>query len=187
MKLTSPVARRTAAFSLAAVAALGITGCSAINYQATTHTYSPSDGVMHDADDVVVRGLSLITADQGEPARIIGMVRNTAHEGTSRVELSVSGESFSFTIPAGESVNLEHDQELIIESGDTAPGDYADVEISVDGNTETVRATVLNGGIAEYRHLLPDEFDDASVEHLIHGPDTYGGGTAHHDPDDDGH
>ncbi|MDS2171084.1 MULTISPECIES: hypothetical protein [unclassified Nesterenkonia] len=186
MKLAPSQVRRAAAASLAAVAVIGVTGCSAINYQATTHQYSGSDGVRVDIDDVKFRHIAFVGAEEGGPARAIGTVNNGGVEDVE-VEISADGQSHSFTVPAGQAVSLENDEEFIVEGFSGAPGSIHDVTLTVDGDTEDIGATVLDGVLPEYRALLPDGYDEAVVEHLEHGPDTWGSGAAHHDPDDDGH
>ncbi|GAA1173907.1 hypothetical protein [Nesterenkonia xinjiangensis] len=186
MKLAPSQVRRAATASLAAIAVIGVTGCSAVNYQATTHQYSGSDGVRAEIDDVKFRHIAFVGAEAGSPARAIGTVNNG---GTEDVEIAISadGESHSFTVPAGDAVSLEHDEEFIIENFRGAPGDVHEITVSVDGEGKEVGASVLDGVLPEYRALLPDGYDEAVVEHLEHGPDTWGSGAAHHDPDDDGH
>lgn len=181
MKFAPSPTRRAAAASLALAAVLA-TGCSAVNYQATTHVYSGSDGVMFDAEGVKVRHLTFIANEEGGPARLVGVVSNNSAE-DAQVEISAAGDTFPFSLSSGEAINLQNDDELIVSSIQAAPGAMQDVTISINGTEETVGASVLDGGIAEYRALLPDGFDESTVEHLEHGPDTYGGGAAHHDPD----
>lgn len=185
MKLASSQARRMAAASLAAVAVVGATGCSAINYQATTHQYSGSDGIRHDIEDVKFRHLAFVGAAEGEPARAIGSVNNDGTD-DAQVEIQADGETFSFTVPAGEIVSLEHDEEFVVDSISAAPGAMHEITLSVDGTAEQIEASVLDGTLEEYRQALPEEFDEAAIEHLEHGPDTWGSGAAHHE-DDDGH
>ncbi|GAB3192711.1 hypothetical protein [Nesterenkonia suensis] len=183
MKLAPSQVRRAAATSMAALAVIGITGCSAINYQATTHQYSGSDGVRADIDDVKFRHIAFVGAEEGAPARAIGTVNNG---GTADVEiaLDVDGQSHSFTVPAGEAVSLEHDEEFIVEGFGGAPGDMHEITISADGESLEIAASVLDGVLPEYRALLPNGYDESMVDHLEHGPDTWGSGAAHHDADD---
>lgn len=185
VKLASSQARRTAVASLAVVAAVGATGCSAINYQATTHQYSASDGIRHDIEDIKFRHLAFVGAAEGEPARAIGSVNNGGTE-DAQVEIQADGETFSFTVPAGDTVSLEHDEDFVIDSIDAAPGSMHEITLSVDGTAEQISASVLDGTLEEYRQALPEEFDETTVDHLEHGPDTWGSGAAHHE-DDDGH
>ncbi|WP_022872620.1 hypothetical protein [Nesterenkonia alba] len=173
--------RRTAAVTL--LAALALTGCSAVNYQATTHEYSGSDGVMFDVDDVQLRHITFVTSEQGAPARMLGLVNNGGQEPVE-VELEIETDSFSVSLDPGEAVNLEHDEEFIVSSIGAAPGEMQEVTATVNGSTETFGATVLDGGMAEYRDLVPEGADEGMWEHLEHGPDTWGGGAAHHDDEE---
>src|SRR5699024_5509802 len=105
------------------------------------------------------------------------------------------GETLNLQLQPGETASLEHDEELIVSSIGAPPGSMQEVSATVtaqtDDGTESDEAThnapVLDGTLAEYRDLLPDGFDESMAEHLEHGPDTYGGGAAHHGPDDEGH
>lgn len=187
MKITSPARRAAAAAVL--IGALSATGCSAINYQATTHSYSASDGTMFDADNVSLRHIMFVAGEEGGPARLLGQVAHGGPEsqGPAQVSIEAAGETFDLTLEPGEAVNLEHDQELIVPAIQVSPGSLQDITVSVDGTQETFGATVVDGAIAEYRALLPEGFDESMAEHLVHGPDTWGSGAAHHDPDDAGH
>lgn len=188
MKFTSPARRAAAAAVL--IGALGATGCSAINYQATTHVYSASDGTMFDSDDVSLRSIMFVAGEEGGPARVLGQVSNDrtgADASDAQVSISAAGETFDLTVEPGEAISLEHDEELIVPAIEVAPGSLQDITVTIDGAEQTFGATVLDGAIAEYRDLLPDGFDQSMTDHLIHGPDTWGGGAAHYDPDDAGH
>lgn len=190
MKIRPTEARRTTAAAVL-IAGLAVTGCSAINYQATTHEYSASDGVITEVENVKLRHIMFVAADEGEPARMVGLVNN-GDSGDAEVEFTVEGETVDLQLEPNESVNLEHDEEVVVSSIGAAPGSMQEVTVSVsiDGGTaseETFGATVMDGSLAEYRDLLPDGFDDSMTDHLEHGPDTYGGGAAHFDPEDEGH
>lgn len=187
MKYPSPARRAAAAAVL--IGALSATGCSAINYQATTHVYSASDGTMFDTEDVALRHMTLVAGEANGPARFIGLVSHTnpAADGPADVSIDIAGDSFDMTLQPGETVNLEHDEELIVSSIDSHPGALQEVTVTVDGTEETFDATVVDGTLEEYRELLPDGFDATVLDHLEHGPETWGSGAAHYDPDDDGH
>ena len=186
MKFSADKTRRLAAVSVAAAALLGASGCSAVNYQATTQQYSASDGTRAEIENVQFRHMAFITDEAGNPARAMGSIINSGTEDVE-VELDVDGESFAATLPAGEKVSLELDEELVVESFQGDPGDMHEITVSVDGETKQVLASVFDGVLPEYRHLLPDGYDESMTEHLVHGPDTWGSGAAHHDPDDAGH
>ncbi|MCH8564003.1 hypothetical protein LSI54_11670 [Nesterenkonia sp. AY15] len=175
-----------AAVSVAAAALLGASGCSAVNYQATTQQYAASDGTRADVEDVKFRHMAFITDEAGNPARAMGSIINTGTE-DAEVEVTADGETFSTTVPAGEKISLELDEELVVESFQGEPGAMHEITVSVDGESKQILASVFDGVLPEYRHLLPDGFDESMAEHLVHGPDTWGSGAAHHDEDDAGH
>ncbi|NDK33250.1 hypothetical protein [Nesterenkonia haasae] len=187
MKYTSPARRAAAAAVL--IGALGATGCSAINYQATTHVYSGSDGTMFDTEDVALRHMVLVAGEENGPARLIGLASHTnpAAQGPVEVSIEIAGDTLDLSLEPGEAVNLEHDEELVVSAIDSRPGSLQEVTVTVDGTEESFNATVVDGTLEEYRDLLPDDFDASVLDHLEHGPDTWGSGAAHHDPDDDGH
>lgn len=194
MKLAPSTIHRASAAVLL-TAALGATGCSAINYQATTHEYSGSDGVMADAEDVTLRHFLFVANEEGGPARLVGKVNNGSN-GEAEVDLTVDGQTFTVELGPNEASNLENDEEFIVPSISAAPGGLQEVSVSGeitfdDGTTETFEesfeATINDGGMAEYRDLLPEGYDQSMDDHLEHGPDTWGGGAAHYDPEDEGH
>lgn len=187
MKFTPSAPRAAAAAAL--VGGLALTGCSAINYQATTHVYSGSDGTMFDAENVALRHIMFVAGEEGGPARMTGLISHldTSAEEPVEVSIEAAGDNFEFTLEPGSSINLEHDEELIVSAIEAGPGSIQEVTVSVNGAQESFNATVVDGVIAEYRDLLPDGFDESMAEHLEHGPDTWGSGAAHYDESDDGH
>lgn len=189
MKFAADKARRPALATLAAAAIMGATGCSAINYQATTHQYDPSDGVGVEIGDVKYADIIFLTTEEGEAARAIGSIVNTEYGQNAtpaEVEISVDGESFSTTLEPGERVSLEHDEEFIVDGFDGDIGGFHDVEYTVDGETQTVPTTVLDGTLEEYREALIEDFDDEDIAHLEDCTATHGGGAADDPHDEDG-
>lgn len=189
MKFAADKARRPALATLAAAAILGATGCSAVNYQATTNQYDPSNGVGVEIEDVKYADIILLTTEEGESARAIGSIINTDYgsEATAAdVEISVDGESFSTTLEPSERVSLEHDEEFIVDGFDGDIGGFHDVEYTVDGETETVPTTVLDGTLKEYREALLQDFDSEDIAHLEDCTATHGGGAADDPHDEEG-
>lgn len=186
MKFSADKTRRLAGVSLATAALLGTSGCAYANYQATTQQYAASDGTRADVEDVQFRHMAFITDEAGNPARAMGSVINSGTE-DAEVEITVDGEDLSLTVPSGESVSLELDEELIVESLQAEPGAMHEITVAVDGESKQILTSVFDGVLPEYRHLLPGGFDESMTDHLEHGPDTWGHGAAHHDPDDDAH
>ena len=197
---TRPTEARRATAATALIAGLALTGCSAINYQATTNEYSASDGVIFETDDLFAAGsvefnhIMFVAAAEGEAARMIGQVNNDG-SGDAKVQISVEDETLDLQLEPGEAVNLEHDEELVVSSIGAPPGSMQEISVAVSAETPdgtestevTHNATVLDGALSQYRDLLPNGYDESMTDHLEHGPDTYGGGAAHHGPDDDGH
>lgn len=186
MKFPVGTARRTAAASLAAAALLGASGCSAVNYQATTHQYSASDGTATEIGEVKFRHMAFVTEDEGEPARMIGSVSNTGLDDVE-VEVTTNAETFNLSIPSRSVVSLENDDELIVDSFGGTPGALHEITVGVDGESEQLMTSVFDGVLPEYRDLVPGGYDESVTDHLEHGPDTYGSGTSHHDPEESGH
>ncbi|GAA1150683.1 hypothetical protein [Nesterenkonia lutea] len=186
MKFSAETARRTAAASLAAAALLGSTGCSFANYQATTHDYAASDGTRAEFADMKFRHMAFVTEGEGSPARLIGTLSNTGLE-DAEVEIASDSETIMVTVPARETLSLEHDEEIIIDSFQGTPGSLHEVTVSVNGEAEEIDASVFDGVLPEYRDLVPGGYDETVTDHLEHGPDTYGSGTSHHDPEEAGH
>ena len=187
MKFAADKARRSALATLAAAAIVGATGCSAINYQATTHQYDPSNGVGVEIEDVKYADIILLTTEEGQSARAIGSIVNTEYgpeASPAEVEITVEGESFSTTLEPGERVSLEHDEEFIIDGFDGDIGGFHDVEYTVDGETQTVPTTVLDGTLKEYRDALLQDFGSEDIAHLEDCTATHGGGAAD-DPNDE--
>ncbi|WP_218221294.1 hypothetical protein [Nesterenkonia sp. Act20] len=186
MKFSAETARRTAAASLAAAALLGLTGCSFSNLQATTLEYSASDGSSAEFNDVKFRHMAFVTRGEDNPARVIGTLSNTGLE-DAEVEIASDSETVMVTVPARETVSLEHDEEIVVDSFQGAPGSMHEVTVSVDDESAVLETAVFDGVLPEYRDLVPGGYDETVTDHLEHGPDTYGSGTSHHDPNESGH
>ena len=54
----------------------GVTGCGAINEQATTIQYAASDGIVLNVGDLDVRNLMLVTKSATDEARLLGSLVN---------------------------------------------------------------------------------------------------------------
>src|SRR5699024_11388669 len=82
VKVTTTRRNVFAGFALAAI--LGTTGCSAINAQATTFEYAPSDGTQTtvtadesgNGDTVDFLNIGVITKSANEPGRVMGTIHN---------------------------------------------------------------------------------------------------------------
>ena len=117
--------RRLAAVGLATAALLGATGCSAINPQATTFDYAPSDGIVETVGDAEVLNLLLVSGERDAEGRYIGSVANSSEE-PIEVSLTVNGTTTRVSVPGGEVLSLEtSENEHVIPSTGTFPGGMA--------------------------------------------------------------
>lgn len=182
MKLAARKAPRNAAVAgLAAVALLGATGCSAINQQATTLQYSPSDGIVANVGDAELRNIALVTSGPDTEARYIGTIAADTAEDDLEVAITVDGTETLFSIPAGESRKLEDPaNEQVIPSSGGFPGGMVEATVEVTGGSETateqVDITILDGTLPEYRPFVPGGADPNATEHLYQTPAAEEGG-----------
>ncbi|MDI3329210.1 MAG: hypothetical protein QJR09_00550 [Micrococcus sp.] len=183
MKLAArkATARNAAVAGLAAVALLGATGCSAINQQATTLQYAPSDGIVANVGEAELRNIALITSGPDTEARYIGTIAADTSEQDLEVSITVAGTETLFSVPAGESLKLEDPaNEQVIPSSGGFPGSMVEATVEVTGGpeaaTEQVDITVLDGTLPEYRPFVPGGANPATDDHLYATPAAEEGG-----------
>ncbi|NUL44289.1 hypothetical protein F7P69_03640 [Cellulosimicrobium funkei] len=170
--------RNAAVAGLAAVALLGATGCSAVNMQATTLQYAPSDGIVADVGDAQLRNIALISTEPESESRYIGSLASASGE-PLEVSITVDGTQTRFSVPGDESLHLEDPaNEQIIPSSGGRPGTLVDATVEVDGVSETVGITILDGTLEEYRPFVPGGAEDSVDAHLYETPAADEGG--HH-------
>ena len=148
--------RSTAAAGIIALSLLGATGCSAVNDQATTTEYSPSDGIVQNIGDVALRNILVVSDGDGEPGRLIGTVVNESSEPVN-FELSVGGSNLSWNIPAGGKVVYDDapQAEVLVQSVNVVPGTGIRAEASTGSETATLNVPVVDGQVPYYKDLLP--------------------------------
>ena len=168
--------RRTAVVGLAAAALLGATGCSAINQQATTLQYAPSDGVVENVGDAELRNVALVTSGADAEARYIGTLASATGE-PLEVSITVDGTTTRFSIPGDDTLELEDPaNEQVIPSAGAAPGEIVDAAVDAGGESQTVGITVLNGTLDEYKPFVPGGADATVDAHLSETPAPAHGG-----------
>lgn len=181
MKLAArkATARNAAVAGLAAVALLGATGCSAINQQATTLQYAPSDGIVANVGDAELRNVALITSGPDAEARYIGTIAADTSAENLEVSITVAGTETKFSVPAGESLKLEDPANAqVIPSSGGFPGGMVEATVEVTGGTvtEQVDVTILDGTLPEYRPFVPGGADANADAHLYETPAAEEGG-----------
>lgn len=143
-------------------AALTLTGCGLITPITTMGPYAASDGVRVELGDAVsVENLLLLTADDQQPALLIGVVAN--HSKTESAEYALSTEDgtelHSATVEADSMDNL-NEEPVEVGDIDTTPGGTAVVNVTSGGEVVSVSVPVLDGTLAEYRTFLEDAGQD---------------------------
>lgn len=155
--------RLLASLALGAAVVVGATGCNMIAPQATTITYSPSDGVnVPDSGPVDVRNAMIIANEDGSAGNFIASLVNTSLESqTVNIALD-NGDGAAILLEGGAAVTLGVDADPILFAdlgyppGATAPIAFQ----SGDGEGVLVEVPVLDGALPYYSEFVPveDEF-----------------------------
>lgn len=167
--------RRNIFAGLALAAIVGTTGCSAVNPQATTFEYAPSDGTQTtvvadensdaDADVVDFVNIAVITdSADDENGRLIGTIHNKTSS-SETVDLQINNESFNFSLDSNEILKLE-DEQINVANVGTEPGELASGVASAFGNSNEFHVSILPPSLEEYREIYPGDVDTEQLEHL---------------------
>ncbi len=162
-----------------------LSGCTFTNPQTTQASYAPGDGedVKELGSGIVVSALMVVTADEGEPGRLVARVANDTPE---EVRLSFTGEGLDEVVSAPPQDTLvvgePEDQEavdIIIDSVDAAPGFLLPMTLAVEGgNSVEVQVPVLDGTLEQYQAYLPSEESPEAAGGATGTEDEAGGGEA---------
>lgn len=149
--------RAASSIAIAGLLAVGTAGCAYMTPQATTLTYSASDGVNGTVGDVRVLNLLALSED-GEDVAFIGSVVNTGTEAATVVFESVDNTSLSETVRvgAGETVRLGIDEPLLLTGIDAEVGGIVPIYVQYGSEQGSeLLVPVLNGDLPEYAEFLP--------------------------------
>ncbi|MFT4051250.1 MAG: DNA modification methylase [Microbacterium sp.] len=144
---------------VAATAALSATGCTFISPQATTISYSPSDGVSVPASGPLsVRNALLVADESGENANFIAAIVNDT-DSAETLLVGIDGVNKSVRVPANSTVSLgfDGDDPLLFTGLDAAPG--IDLEMtfqSGDGEGVVQSIPVLDGSLDYLADFVPE-------------------------------
>ncbi|GAA4191595.1 hypothetical protein GCM10022219_10620 [Microbacterium oryzae] len=152
--------RALASAALAGLVILGATGCQAVTSQATTISYSPSDGVsVPDAEGapIEIRNAVVIADDEGEQGNLAAALVNRT-DSSETLTLEWGDESTTVRVPADSVVSLGTTAEdpLLLDAIDTIPGATLPIYFQ-SGDAEGVLAEVpvLNGCLEQFEDLVP--------------------------------
>ncbi|TJY67236.1 hypothetical protein E4J89_16165 [Arthrobacter sp. CAU 1506] len=147
--------QRTLVAGAAALTLLASTGCGAINEQATTKSYSASDGIVANVGPIGLRNVMVVAENADSAGRILGTVVNSSD---SPVQLSMtgSGSTATVTVPADGQINFEDEKnKTTVDRPGAAPGALANVTVRVNNESAEVKIPVLDGTLPEYSSFLP--------------------------------
>ncbi|MFT4470348.1 hypothetical protein ACMX2H_10610 [Arthrobacter sulfonylureivorans] len=147
--------QRTLVAGAAALTLLASTGCGAINEQATTKSYSASDGIVANVGPIGLRNVMVVAENEDSTGRLLGTVVNSSD---SPVQLSMtgSGSTATVTVPADGQINFEDEKnKTTVDRPGAAPGALANVTVRVNNESAEVKIPVLDGTLPEYNSFLP--------------------------------
>jgi hypothetical protein len=153
--------RLVASAALSALVLMGATGCTFITPQSTKTEYAASDGInVSDPDGPIdVRNVLVVATEDGSVGNLVAGIVNPTDESATLTIALADSETFTITVPAGDTVSLGADEDpLRIVGLDTKPG--ATVEIHFQsGDSTGVKAEVpvLDGSLPYYADLVPSE------------------------------
>lgn len=162
--------RRTLAVAVLAVALPlvgGLAGCSATNPIQTQRVYSPSDGVRATLGPLQTTNLLVVGTAKGKAAALSGGLVNAGGDAVT-VDVAVSGEQSTFTVPAHGSVLIgtgtDSGRTLPISSLDADPGALTTVTLKVSSaGSTTVQVPVVDGALPQYTSVLPSSAASSSA------------------------
>ncbi|MCC3276488.1 hypothetical protein LJ753_11480 [Arthrobacter sp. zg-Y20] len=148
--------RRAAAAGVIALGMLGTAGCSAVNEQATTREYSPSDGIVENVGDLQLRNLLVVSNGNGDPGRLIGTVLNDSSNSQS-FTLAVGGSTLTWNLPAGDKVVFEKEspERVMVSAVEVPAGDGIDAQLQMGAEKTGLNIPVVNGDQPFYQQYLP--------------------------------
>ena len=156
-------AQRAATAGVVALTVLGASGCSAVNEQATTREYSPSDGIVANVGDLQLRNILVVSNGSGEEGRLIGTVINDSDQDMD-IELVVGGSTLTWSIPEGGKVVYEQEpaEAVTVETVEVEAGTGIDAELTAGSENTILNVPVVNGDLESYRQYLPTPTPSAS-------------------------
>lgn len=147
--------------ALAAVVALGTTGCTFDAEIATNIPYEPSDGAGATIGDIAVRNALLIT-DDGDRLNLVVSLVNTGDENravTIQWESGSGRESERVVVDGQSTTSLggPEQEQIVIEGVDVTPGALYPVFFQYgDEPGSEVQVPVLDGALPEYELYVPE-------------------------------
>jgi hypothetical protein len=137
-------------FAVTLLTALTVTGCSAPE--------ETRDAIANGEDGQVgvvkLRSMLLVSADEGEPGRLLGTLEN---ESSAPVEVMISDpdDQVVVTVPADGQYPLDTNKEIFA-TVEEPPGALTEITLSTPSESTTLDVPVLDGTLDQYKPYLPD-------------------------------
>ena len=130
---------------LVAMGAVALSGCQTQSPIQTQFAYQPADGVNANLGTVSLRDLVVVSAAQGQPGVLSGVVVNNGQQAVKVSFATADGSQASVEAPVGKDLRLEDGTgQATLPKVATAPGGLIDVEVSTPaGGAQTVKVPVL--------------------------------------------
>lgn len=147
------------AAAIAAGVALGTSGCNLIQPQATTKTYTASDGVNVNVGGIDLRNVVIIS-NNGETGNLVMGAVNTGAPVAMHIEYKSAGKVADghVVVPFSTQPTLfgtAGNSKVILTGIGTQPGSLLEVAFTVGSKTSTTLVPVLNSDLPEYKGLNP--------------------------------
>lgn len=140
--------RWTLAFLLL-LAVIG-TGCSG---PAEEDRHAIAVGEDGSVGSVKILSVLLVSADEGEPARLLGTLENETDE-PLEVTISDDDDSVVVSVPANAQYPFDTNEAIFETAGD-APGANTTITAEADGETAELVVPIVDGTLERYRPYLP--------------------------------
>ncbi|WP_432562298.1 hypothetical protein [Kineococcus sp. SYSU DK003] len=181
-----PLARRSAAAVVTAVATLGVAGCSVFSPAIVLQPYDPSDGTGGGLGGVDIRNALVVSSGVDQPGVLSAVLVNSGEEDASvAVSVDVAAGTAapqSFSVPAGSTLHIG-DPGAVADAGESTdddagvesevawlqvpqipvtPGETVPVTFTVGGESQVLDAPVLRPCF-EYAAITPTPAPEATA------------------------
>lgn len=147
------------AAAIAAGVALGTSGCNLIRPQATTKTYTASDGINVNVGNIDLRNIVVIS-NNGQTGNLVMGAVNTGTPVALHIEYKSAGKVADghVVVPFNTQPTLfgtANNSKVILTGINTQPGSLLEVAFTVGSKTTIALVPVLNSELPEYHGLNP--------------------------------
>lgn len=147
------------AAAIAAGVALGTSGCNLIQPQATTKTYTASDGINVNVGNIDLRNIVVIS-NNGQTGNLVMGAVNTGTPVALHIEYKSAGKVADghVVVPFNTQPTLfgtANNSKVILTGINTQPGSLLEVAFTVGSKTTIALVPVLNSELPEYHGLNP--------------------------------